>query len=98
METNAEDWAYENFKVTALLTTDEWKILWVTTKKSKPPKEPPNIKWAYKSLGKLVVIRRNWQKHWINSFLATLKYEKMVLTPQIILGKDRRLVSVFRDY
>jgi len=39
--------------VTALLTTDEWKVLWIATKKSKPPKEPPNIKWAYKSLGKL---------------------------------------------
>jgi len=38
---------------THILTTDEWKVLWITTKKSKPPKEPPNIKWAYKSLGKL---------------------------------------------
>ena len=43
----------QDIPVTHLLTTDEWRILWITTKKSKPPKEPPDIKWAYKSLGKL---------------------------------------------
>jgi hypothetical protein len=43
----------KDIPVTHLLTTDEWRVLWITTRKSKPPKEPPNIKWAYKSLGKL---------------------------------------------
>jgi hypothetical protein len=43
----------QDIPVTHLLTTNEWKVLWITTKKSKPPKKPPNIKWAYKSLGKL---------------------------------------------
>jgi hypothetical protein len=39
--------------VTNLLTRDEWRILWIAIKKSKPPKEIPDVKWAYKSLGKL---------------------------------------------
>lgn len=43
----------QDIPVTHLLTTDEWRVLWITTKKSKPPKEPPDIKWAYKNLGKL---------------------------------------------
>ena len=43
----------QDIPVTHLLTTDEWRVLWITTKKSKPPKEPPNVKWAYKGLGKL---------------------------------------------
>lgn len=43
----------KDIPVTNLLTANEWKILWVATKKSKPPKIPPDIKWAYKSLGKL---------------------------------------------
>lgn len=43
----------QDIPVTHLLTTDEWRVLWITTRKSKPPKQPPNIKWAYKSLGKL---------------------------------------------
>jgi hypothetical protein len=40
-------------RVTNLLTKDEWRVLWVTTKKTKPPRKLPNIKWAYESLGKL---------------------------------------------
>lgn len=43
----------QTIPVTYLLTTDEWRVLWITTKKSKPPKDLPDIKWAYKSLGKL---------------------------------------------
>jgi hypothetical protein len=39
--------------VTSLLTTNEWQVLWVATNKSKPPKKLPNLKWAYKSIGKL---------------------------------------------
>lgn len=43
----------QDIPVTHLLTTDEWRVLWITTRKSKPPKKTPNVKWAYKSLGKL---------------------------------------------
>lgn len=46
-----QDELNQDIPVTHLLTTDEWRVLWITTKKSKPPKEPPDIKWAYKSLG-----------------------------------------------
>jgi hypothetical protein len=43
----------QTIPATHLLTDDEWRVLWVTTKKSKPPKKPPDLKWAYQSLGKL---------------------------------------------
>jgi hypothetical protein len=43
----------QDIPVTHLLTTDEWQVLWMTTKKSRPPKKIPDIKWAYTSLGKL---------------------------------------------
>lgn len=43
----------QDIPVTHLLTTDEWRVLWIATQKSKPPKKLPNIKWAYENLGKL---------------------------------------------
>lgn len=43
----------QDIPVTHLLTTDEWQVLWMTIKKSRPPKKIPDIKWAYTSLGKL---------------------------------------------
>ena len=43
----------QDIPVTHLLTTDEWRVLWIATQKSKPPKKLPKIKWAYENLGKL---------------------------------------------
>lgn len=50
---NTSDLQKNEVTVNKLLTTDEWKVLWITTQKSKPPKKPPSIKWAYQNLGKL---------------------------------------------
>ena len=36
-----------------ILDKDEWKVLWMATNKSKPPKQAPTLEWVYQSLGKL---------------------------------------------
>lgn len=36
-----------------LLSPLAWKLLWLKTEKTKPPKQAPNVHWAYLSLGKL---------------------------------------------
>lgn len=36
-----------------LLSPTAWKVLWLKTEKSKPPKKAPSVHWAYLRLGKL---------------------------------------------
>ncbi|OCQ54095.1 Transposase for transposon Tn5 [Photorhabdus australis subsp. thailandensis] len=36
-----------------ILSPQAWKLLWLKQEKSRPPKEPPNLYWAYINLGKL---------------------------------------------
>lgn len=36
-----------------LLNPTAWKLLWLKVEKSKPPKQPPSVYWAYQSLGRL---------------------------------------------
>ncbi len=36
-----------------LLNQTAWKLLWLKVEKNKPPKQPPSLYWAYKSLGRL---------------------------------------------
>ena len=37
----------------SLLSPMAWKLLWLKTEKSKPPKQVPSVHWAYLRLGKL---------------------------------------------
>jgi hypothetical protein len=36
-----------------ILDTEEWRFLWITVERSKPPKKPPTSGWAYQALGRL---------------------------------------------
>lgn len=36
-----------------ILSEDEWKVLWVSTKRSAPPERAPSIRWACLALAKL---------------------------------------------
>ena len=63
-----------------ILSPTEWKLLWSRQEKTKPPKKPPSVYWAYISLGKLVGwhdSKRNgrigWKRLWEGWFkLQTL--------------------------
>ena len=37
-----------------VLTETEWKVLWVAVEKKRPPRRAPSIRWAYRSIGRLV--------------------------------------------
>jgi len=36
-----------------VLTETEWKVLWVTVEKKRPPRHPPTATWAYRAIGRL---------------------------------------------
>ena len=38
---------------TTVLTETEWQVLWVSVEKTRPPKHPPSVKWAYQAVGRL---------------------------------------------
>lgn len=38
---------------TRVLGDEEWKVLWSSTVKRRPPSKPPNLAWAYRALAKL---------------------------------------------
>jgi hypothetical protein len=37
----------------ALLTTAEWRLLWLSTSKKRLPTKPPNVLWAFRAMGRL---------------------------------------------
>jgi len=43
----------KNLSCESLLSPLAWKLLWLKTEKSKPPKQAPSIHWAYLKLGQL---------------------------------------------
>ena len=43
----------KNISASKLLGKDEWRVLWIATNKSKPPRKTPTLQWVYLSLGKL---------------------------------------------
>ncbi|MDJ0871178.1 MAG: IS4 family transposase [Gammaproteobacteria bacterium] len=56
---------------TEVLSATEWKILWVTQERSRPPRRAPSLRWAYESVAKLGgwldtkrTGRASWQTMW----------------------------------
>ena len=55
-----------------LLTAVEWKVLWVSIEKTKPPRKPPTTAWAYRAIARLGgwhdtkrTGRVGWDSYWI---------------------------------
>ena len=55
-----------------LLTAKEWKVLWVTVEKNRPPKKAPTANWAYRTIARLGgwhdskrTGRVGWQSYWV---------------------------------
>jgi hypothetical protein len=38
---------------TEVLTEAEWKVLWLTRTRQRPPEQPPSLKWAYEAIARL---------------------------------------------
>lgn len=36
-----------------VLSETEWRVLWATVEKTRPPKRPPSAQWAYRAIGRL---------------------------------------------
>lgn len=60
---------------TAVLTDAEWRILWVTQERTRPPQQPPSLHWAYYALAHLGgwldtkrTGRVGWQTLWCGWF------------------------------
>ncbi len=52
-ETLLEDEERAKQSCTEVLTEAEWKVLWLTRTRKRPPKRPPSLKWAYEAIAKL---------------------------------------------
>ena len=40
-------------RCTEVLSASEWKVLWITCERSRPPKRTPSLRWAYEAIAKL---------------------------------------------
>jgi hypothetical protein len=43
----------EDVPCSHILDEQTWKLLWISTEKTRPPRRPPTGKWAYQALGRL---------------------------------------------
>jgi hypothetical protein len=50
LDTSNDD---EQASCDTILSEDEWKVLWVSTQRSKPPAAAPSIRWACLAVAKL---------------------------------------------
>jgi len=65
----------------------EWQVLWVTQKRSRPPKEPPSLRWAYEAIAKLGgwldtkrTGRAGWEAIWEGWFRLQERVDAYVAT------------------
>lgn len=56
---------------TEVLSRDEWRVLWITRHRKKPPRRAPTLRWAYESIAKLGgwtdtkrIGRAGWDSMW----------------------------------
>lgn len=70
--------------------SDEWHILWLSTEKTAPPKEPPSARWTYHALAKLGGFtdtkrtgRPGWATLWSGWFYLQQRLEGYRLSMQM---------------
>jgi hypothetical protein len=72
---------------TPLLNTLQWQLLWRKTKKTPPPKSPPDLYWAYSALAKLggwYDSKRTGKVGWTALWEGWFKLEQMVEGAKLI--------------
>ncbi|NDK99872.1 IS4 family transposase [Photorhabdus bodei] len=73
-----------------ILSPQAWKLLWLKQEKSRPPKEPPSLYWAYINLGKLAgwhdskrTGRVGWERLWEGWFLLQTLIDGYLLAKSV---------------
>ncbi len=72
---------------TEVLSTPEWQVLWITRKRSRPPRRPPSLRWAYESIAKLGgwadtkrTGKASWQTMWHGWFRLQERVDAYLIT------------------
>ena len=75
---------------TEVLSDEQWKVLWLTREKKRPPKRPPSLRWAYESVAKLGgwidtkrTGRAGWKALWEGWFILEHRVEAVQLAQLI---------------
>ena len=77
---------------TQVLGDEEWRVLWLSTARRRPPAKPPSLEWAYQALAKLGGFidtkrtgRAGWSTLWEGWFLLNQRIEGFRIAKE--LGK-----------
>ena len=72
---------------TEVLSASEWKVLWITRERSRPPKRVPSLRWAYEAIAKLGgwvdtkrTGRASWQTMWHGWFRLQERVDAYLIT------------------
>lgn len=79
---------------TEVLTDTQWKILWVSTNKTKLalPKTPPTLRWAYEAIAKLGGFydsKRTGRASWATIYAGWTRLEERVEVFNLLTALDR---------
>lgn len=76
---------------TEILEEVQWRILWVTTEKEKPPRKTPHLQWAYYAIAKLGgwmdtkrTVRVGWEALWRGWFRLMDRVEGYLSTRDLL--------------
>lgn len=76
---------------TDVLSAPEWKVLWITHNRKRPPKRPPTLKWAYEAIAKLGgwadtkrTGRASWQTMWHGWFRLQERVDAYLMTQGLL--------------
>ena len=76
---------------TEVLSASEWKVLWITRERSRPPKRAPSLRWAYEAIAKLGgwadtkrTGKASWQTMWHGWFRLQERVEAYLITRDLM--------------
>ena len=76
---------------TEVLSTSEWKVLWITRERSRPPKHAPSLRWAYEAIAKLGgwantkrTGRASWHTMWHGWFRLQERVDAYLITQDLM--------------
>ena len=76
---------------TEVLSAPEWKVLWITQRRSRPPKRAPSLRWAYEAIAKLGgwantkgTGRASWQTMWHGWFRFQERVDAYLMTQDLM--------------
>ena len=74
---------------TAVLSEDEWRVLWATRQGTRPPAQAPTLRWAYESIAKLggfIDTKRTGRAGWDTMWDGWFRLQERVVGYRLALG------------